>query len=235
MTRCCICSRLVGNIPNSYYKVLYLLAACQKYDMALVQSSIRTKVEFGEFPAPKGNEAFPAYAIASGKGLILEMETAAWQTLDLPMTFEILGEGLRLFDGWALRDLANFRKRCRDTLVPCLNPFLEVQPPGPSSIWVGCPEVMPPPNPKQWNTYQANRVQLLPIWLSQLLSLNQNNLKVQKFTHPLDIHSRIRGEYFTALQNHGNCYFCLGVHIRHGSTFCAELENKLTEARDKVS
>ena len=156
----------------------------------------------GTFPAPKGAEAFPAYAIASSKGLIPEMENAARQTLDHPMTFEILGEGLRLFEGWALRDLANFRKRCRDNLITCLDSFLEVQPPGPSSIWVGCPEVMPT------RTLRENRV--LPKWLNQLLSQNQNNLKLQKFTRPLDIHSRIRQEYFMALQNHAILHFLLG-------------------------
>ena len=98
-------------IPNSYYKVLYLLAACQKYEMDSVQSSIRLEVKCGEFPAPRGVQSFPAYAIASAKGLIPEMENAARQTLDHPMTFEILGEGLRLFEGWALRDLASFHKR----------------------------------------------------------------------------------------------------------------------------
>ncbi|KAF8472352.1 hypothetical protein DFH94DRAFT_766325 [Russula ochroleuca] len=80
--------------PKSYHKVLELLGACQKYDMASVQSSIRAKVKLGEFPAPMGIEAFSAYAIASGKGLIPEMENAARQTLDYPVTFEILGEGL---------------------------------------------------------------------------------------------------------------------------------------------
>jgi len=193
--------------------------------MDSVQSSIRAKVKCGEFPAPKGAEAFSAYAIASGKGLITEMENAARQTLDLPMTFETLGEGLRLFDGWALRDLANFRKRCKDSLIPCLDSFLDVQPPGPSGIWIGCPTVM--------NSYQ--QIRILPTWLTQLLSTKQNSLKVQKFTHPLDIHSRIRGEYTTALQDHGNCYFCLNVHMRNGSTFCAELENKLAEVRDEVA
>ena len=110
--------------------------------MVSVQSFIRAEVSRGASPAPKGAEAFPAYAIASAKGLIPEMENAARLTLDHPMTFEILGEGLRLFEGWALRDLVNFRKRCRDNLITCLDSFLEVQPPGPSSIWVGCPEVM---------------------------------------------------------------------------------------------
>jgi hypothetical protein len=160
-------------ITNVYHKVLYLLAACQKYDMTSVQSSIRAKVKHGDFPAPKGAEAFPAYAIAGSKGLIPEMENAARKTLDLPMTFEVLGEGLRLFDGRALCDLANFRKRCRDNFTLCLDPFLEVQPTGPSSIWVGCPEVMPPLNPKLWNM----QINVLPTWLSRLFSLNQKNLK----------------------------------------------------------
>ena len=198
--------------------------------MASVQSSIRAKVKLGEFPVPKGAEAFSAYAIASGKGLVPEMENAARQTLDLPMTFEILGEGLRLFDGGALRDLANFRKRCKDNLIACLDSFLEVQPPGPSSIWVGCPEVTS--SSYEWDGYGQDHV--LPLWLIQLLSGNQNDLKRQKFTHPLDIHSRIRGEYVMTLHNH-DCFFCLEVHLKNGSTFCTELENKLAEGRNKVT
>jgi hypothetical protein len=97
-------------ILNSYFKVLYLLAACQKYEMASVQSSIRLQVKWGEFPAPKGTEAFAAYAIASAKRLIPEMENAARLTLNYPMTFEYLGEGLQLFEGSALHDLASFHK-----------------------------------------------------------------------------------------------------------------------------
>ena len=226
MIRCCICPTWSTIIPNSYYKVLYLLAACQKYEMTSVQSSIRAEVSRGVFPAPNGAEAFAAYAIAAGKGLIPEMEKAARQTLDHPMTFEVLGEGLRLFEGWALRELVNFRKRCRDHLITCLNSFLEIQPPGPSSIWVGCPDVMSRP---------SRGPLLLPRWLNEFLSRNHNDLRLRKFTQSLDIHSRIRGEYFTALQNHATCNFCSVVHIRNGSTFCAELENKLRQARNKVT
>ena len=114
-------------VPNVCYKVLHLLAACQKYEMATVQSSIRDKVSQGEFPAPKGAEAFSAYMIASSKGLIPEMESAARQTLDHPMTFEIIGEGLRLSEGRALQDLANFRKRYRDNLASCFESFLNIE------------------------------------------------------------------------------------------------------------
>jgi hypothetical protein len=202
--------------------VLYLLAASQKYEMGSVQSSIRAKVKLGEFPVPKGVEAFSAYVIASGKGLIPEMESAARQTLDHPMTFEILGEGLRLFEGWALRDLVDFRRRCGDNLVTCLDSYRVVEPPGPSSVWRGCPE------------NGSRRHFVLPKWLDQLLSQSRNNLKLQKFTDPLVIHSRIRGEYLKSLQTHLRCKFCLDVYVKE-STFCTELENKLEQARDKVT
>ena len=217
-------------MTNSDHKVLYLLAACQKYEMASVQSTIRAEVKRGKFPVPKGAEAFPAYAIASRKGLIPEMESAARQTLESPMTFEVLGEGLRLFEGAALRDLASFRKRCRDSLVTCLILFQDIEPSGPSSIWVGCPEVMPASFSRNRN-HQPNRA--LPRWLTHLFQ-NQVDLEIQTFTLPLDIHLRIRQEYLMALQKHTDCLFCLGVHVRNGVTFCAELEKKLAQARDKV-
>ncbi len=88
-------------VPNSYDKVLYLLAACHKYDMIQVQSSIRAEISRGDFRAPVGTEVFRAYAIAYDKGLIPEMENAARLTLGYPMTFETLGEAMRCFDGWA--------------------------------------------------------------------------------------------------------------------------------------
>jgi hypothetical protein len=202
--------------------------------MTSVQSSIRAEAKRGDFPAPKGTEAFAAYAIASAKDLIPEMEDAARLTLDHPMTFEVLGEGLRLFAGWALRDLVNYRKRCRDNLVTCLGSFLQVQPPGPSNIWLGCPEVAGRHSYDPYGNYRQIPSVVLPNWLNQLLSRNQIDLKLQKVTNPLDMHSRIRGEYCTALQSHRNCSFCTGVHIMNVFTFCAELENKFAQACNKV-
>jgi len=215
-------------IPESYDKVLYLLAACQKYDMAHVQSLIRDEVNCGRFPAPVGTEAFRAYAIASGKRLIPEMENAARQTLDYPMTFKTLGEGLRFFDGSALRNLVRFRKGCRDNLVTELQSFLKVHAPAPLSIWVGCPEAMPP---SQWNI-PLPVASVLPKWLCRVLS-PINDLKSQVFTQPLTTPSNIRGKYLTALLNHGDCNFCLRVHVKGGLTFCAELESKLAQALEK--
>jgi hypothetical protein len=197
--------------------------------MASVQSSIRAEVNCGASPVPKKGEAYSAYAIASANELIPEMENAARLTLDVAMTFETLGEGLRLFEGRALHDLINFRKRCRDGFIACLDSFLKVQPPGPSSIWVGCPEVMIDSAAAEIDVQNA-----LPRWLNQLLSRNRTLLIAQKFTDPVDIHSRIRREYFTALHNHATCNFCSGVHMRNGSTFCTQLENKFADARDKV-
>ena len=210
--------------PKTYDKVLYLLAACQKYDMVPVKSSIRAEVDRGSFPAPVGTEAFGAYAIASSKGLIPEMKNAARLTLDSPMTFETIGEDLRLFDGWALRQLARIRKRRRDNVVACLESFINVQTPGPSRIWVGCPDNMPLRPP----------LNVLPSWLEQVLSQNKDDLKMHLFTHPLTTPSSIRKGYLRAIHSHADCYCCLRVHAIKGSTFCAELENRLAQARDKA-
>ena len=95
--------------PGSYEMVFTLLAACQKYDMVSIQQDIRDEVSLGRFPTPDEAQAFSAYAIASSLGLIPEMENAARLTLDRPMTFESLGEGLRLFKGKALCELVRYR------------------------------------------------------------------------------------------------------------------------------
>ena len=96
-------------IPDSYQKVFALLAACQKYEMESVQSSIRFAIKHGKFPAPVKAEGFSAYAIASGMGLVPEAEDAARLALGQPMTFESLGEGLRSFKGRAVCDLIRYR------------------------------------------------------------------------------------------------------------------------------
>ena len=96
-------------IPGSYEKVFALLNACQKYDMVSIQSNIRDEVKLERFPAPGKDEAFSAYAIASSMGLSSEMEHAARLTLGQPMTFQSLGEELRLFKGQALCELVRYR------------------------------------------------------------------------------------------------------------------------------
>jgi len=102
-------------IPDSYQKVFALLAVCQKYEMESVQSHIRSVINHGKFPAPDKAEAFSAYAIASDMGLVQEAEDAARLTWGQPMTFESLGEGLRLFKGRALCDLIRYRQNPKRT------------------------------------------------------------------------------------------------------------------------
>jgi len=211
-------------IPDSYDKVLYLLAACQKYDMVQIQSSIRAEVNREGSPALVGAEILRAYAIANSKGLIPEMEKAARLTLDYPMTFDSAGEGLRLFEGSALHDLARFRRRYKDNLATCLTSFLEANNSGPSNIWIGCPDVMPR-EPSETTPPPA-----LPIWLRRLLSQGNDNL----FTHPLTTSSSIREKYLTAIKTHPDCNFCLWAHATMGPTFCADLESRLTQAQDEV-
>ena len=105
-------------IPDSYKKVFALLAVCQKYEMESVQFIIRATIKAGKFPAPVKAEGFSAYAIASGFGLVPEAEDAARLTLGQPMTFESLGDGLRLFKGRALCDLIRYRGQNTGSRVP---------------------------------------------------------------------------------------------------------------------
>lgn len=202
-------------IPDSYDKVLYLLATCHKYDMVQVQSYIRAEVDRGSFPGPVGTDVFRAYAIACGKGLIPEVEKAAHLTLDYPMTFETLGESSRFFDGSALQDLARFRMRCRDNLVAaCLSSFqvLLLR----TSHCPSCGRTSP------WD----------PNCLQQVLSRNDDSKK-QEFTNPLTP-SKISGEYLKALQSCVKCKYCVRVHAMNDPTPYAELESKLAQALDKV-
>jgi hypothetical protein len=229
-------------VPNPCYKVLYLLAASQKYEMVAVQSSIRDEISKGEFPAPKGPEVFSAYVIANSKGLIPEMENAARQTLDHPMTFEILGEGLRLFEGWALRDLANLRTRYRDNLVSCFKSFLNIEE-SQFNIWTSCASYT-----DNTGTFgdkrsyslsdlpMSNTNQSLPSWLAELYQKHLDKSQ-EAFSKSLFNPRNIRGEYLSALRAHinmSNCVSCTKVHTEEGETFCEDLEDRLTQALNEV-
>ena len=235
-------------IPNSYYKVLYLLAACQKYEMASVQSHIRAEVSHGVFPTPKGTEVFSAYAIASGKGLVPEMKNAARQTLNHPMTFEALGEGLRLFEGWALQDLANLRRRYRDNLKSCFELFLKSEE-SQFNIWTPCASyTILPKGSYQYGRYTNsdsytlsnfpifNTNMSLPSWLAELFEKHLGE-SCEAFSKSLFDPRSIRGEYLSALQAHitsSNCLPCTKVHTEKGDTFCKDIEDRLTQALNEV-
>jgi hypothetical protein len=213
--------------------------------MASVLSSVRAEVNHGIFPTPKGVEAFSAYAIASSKGLTPEMENAARQTLDYPMTFEALGEGLRLFQGWALWDLANFRKRYRDNLVSCFKSFLETSKETQFNIWVSCVYVQRLcRNPSSGlislsKLPMSNKNWSLPSWLAELYQKYLDEWQAQEaFSRPLLNPRSIRGVYLSALQAHINnsysCVSCANAHTKNGETFCKDLEDRLTQALNEV-
>ena len=212
-------------IPSSYEKVFALLAACQKYGMASIQSSIRAEVIHGIFPSPVGTEAFRAYAIASDLGLIPEMESAARLTLGYPMTFESLGEALQSFKGRVLCDLIRYRKRCRDSLVACLDSFLDVD--SRCQIWKGC-ELEDP----HWHApYNAPPSWPHSFFTSKSVELNQS------FMHAAISPSNILEEYLEALKDHRStrCNFCFRVHAVEGVAFYNELLDELVRALNKVN
>jgi hypothetical protein len=217
--------------------------------MASVRSYIRAEVSHGVFPTAKGVEAFPAYAIASAKGLVPEMENAARRTLDHPMTFEVLGEGLRLFEGWALRDLANLRKRYRDSLRSCFESFLKTEE-SQFKIWTPCASYTHNKS-SGYNSYgnysssgsysisylpMSNTNRSFPSWLVELYQKHLDESQ-EAFSKPLFDPRSIRGEYLSALQAHINshgCISCTKVHTEKGETFCKDLEDRLTQALNEV-
>jgi hypothetical protein len=220
-----------SEIPVAYDKAISLLAASQKYDMPAVQSSIRAEISYRKLTAQSGDQAFRAYAIASRNRLSPETSTIAHLTLDYPMTLETLGTELQELEGWALGDLATFRKCRRDDIVACFESYLDVQC-GPSKIWAGCPE--------NKSSYSKG----LPAWLSNVFRGQITELN-QTFTNPLLEPSSIRKKYSAALRSHSfrrdswtppkECEFCFCVHGHQREEYCTELERKLTFARDKAS
>ncbi|KAH9020947.1 hypothetical protein EDB85DRAFT_2001975 [Lactarius pseudohatsudake] len=216
-------------VPGSYGKALQLLAASQKYDMAGVQDAIRTEIGSWGPIVLTGTEAFRAFAISSGAKLLPEMETFARHTLDFPMTLEYLSDELPLFEGWALRDLVRYRKRCRDSLATTFDSFLDSNV-TPSKIWVVC-------TADSIKSYPRREVQVFPQWLSNLLSKHRGKLQ-ETFTSPFPSPSNIRGEYLAALNAHissQDCIPCMRIHTLKGEKFLEELEDKLTMALDKES
>jgi len=235
-----------SDIPASYDRILALLAAAQKYEMDAVQSSIRAEVARGPSPTLDGAKTFRAYAIASSSGLRPEMDMAARLTLDQPMTFEHLGDELRLFEGRALRELVSFREQCRDNLTSCFKSFLDIDS-GPSKIWVGClrhkTEQLDPVKDHRRKGPKGRRVtnsgleaaHTLPSWLHDIFQHEIGELE-QAFTRPLIKPSSIREKYLEALQSHASpvlCTFCVRVHVMRGEWYCVQLEQALAHARAK--
>ena len=212
---------VVPDIPHDSNGILTLLAAATKYDMDAVQSFIRAEVsrmELLSYSSP-----FHVYAIAYNKGLVPEMATAARDTLGCPLTFESLHNSLWLFKGGALGDLVDFRLRSINNFSINLKAFSGcVQ--RPSKIWVGCPVAKGGTNTRS-----------LPPWLG---FLHSGFTLVHKFTETIPTSAQLRDRYISALQNHvkeKDCNFCMKVHILEGETYCQELSDISTQARNVLA
>jgi len=221
-------------IPTSYDRVLALLATAQKYNMAVVQSSIRAEISRGVLPTPAKAQPFRAYAIAFNNMLSPEMETAARSTLDYPLTFESLGKDLLLFKGSALRELASFRKKCGDKIVSCLESFLDTD--GPSKIWVGCPII------DTWayegSLSESTDGRILPPWLQYFFADQIIRSKLhftQGFINPCSIREKYSAELLKHSPQPSSCSFCLMVHAHEGDRYCAVLEQELANAQNQAS
>ncbi|KAI9434595.1 hypothetical protein H4582DRAFT_2080604 [Lactarius indigo] len=220
-------------LPDSGDKILTLLAACQKYEMTAVQSSIRAEVRRRGLLSPTGAESFRLFAVAYRHRLIPEMKAAARLTLGYPMTFEYLGEVLRSFEGCALLDLSRFRQCCRRGIISRLKVSMDCRN-GPSKVWVGCPLTnrcrRTPTHISEDNTGDAGRP---PLWLRDMFS--REIFELDLFTFALATPSSFRDEYLIALRDHvseNDCTFCMKTHALKGEEFCKEIESKLVQAWD---
>jgi hypothetical protein len=215
-------------IPSSSDDILALLAAAAKYDMDAVQSSIRVEIGRRELLSSTGAGVYRVYAVARSKGLIPEAEAAARLTLGYPLTFESLGDTLRLFEGCALRDLADFRVRSIRYLCSNWGDFLDCFR-GPSVIWVDCPTS---------NGGSDFGIRRLPTWLRDCLRLELTmpgriGSDRDNFAETVPTSVQLCDKYSKALQRHvkeNDCNPCMKVHILEGETFCAEMKDILARA-----
>ena len=220
--------------PDSSDNILALLAAAAKYDMDAVQSLIRAEVDRRGLLSSASAGVFRVYAVARSKRLVPEVEAAARLTLGYPLTFESLGDALRLFEGQALRDLAEFRLRRTENFRSNWRSFLDCLN-GPSKIWVDCPTA---------KGRVDNDERCLPTWLDDCLCfrLTASGLRFwprlaltdrDEFTQTIPTSVQVCDKYLKALQSHvkeKDCNFCMKVHILEGENFCAKMKDILAQA-----
>ena len=209
-------------IPDSYEKGLALLAASQKYHMDTVLSTLR--LEIGRH-LPTTEAAFRVYAIASGKQLIPEMESAARLTLSHPMTFEAIGNALSLFEGSALSDLIRFRKRCHGNLLSFFGGFVNGSD-SISKIWVDCPKT---------KHSRSDKITLSG-WIVDFIRQYTESLE-ETYVNTLIKPSSLRKEFVKALRTHissKNCSSCATLYAMEGEAFHDRLYRRISKARDNV-
>ena len=211
-------------LPDSYETTLVLLAASQKYNMDTVSSTIRREIVL-----PTTKAAFRAYAIASSKQLIPEMETAARLTLDHPMTFEAIIDALPSFEGSVLHDLIRFRMRCRDKLLSFLVGLLD----GSDTLlkaWYDCRMTKHPHSALQDNEG------VLAGWFHDLVSQHIKNLQ-ETYTCPLPNSSSLSKEFLKALRTHiseTQCTSCSNLYAMEGEALHDNWLQGVSKARERV-
>jgi hypothetical protein len=211
-------------ISDSYEKTLALLVASEKYSMDTVSSTVRREIGL-----PTTTAAFRAYAIASSKRLLPEMEAAARLTLDHPMTLEILVDALPLFEGSALLDLVRFRKRCHHKLLHYFV-LIESGDDGLSKAWHGCRRTKRP-----HSALQSDKVTLAG-WFQTLIWRHVKHL-LKTWTSPLPESSSLREEYNEALRAHiseTQCPSCSNLHATGGEALRDKWLRKVTDVRNCV-
>ena len=211
-------------IPDSYEKTLTLLATSEKYGMDTVSSTVRS-----EMCLPTTKAAFRAYAIASSKRLIPEMEAAARLTLNHLMTFEAIVDALPLFEGSALHDLVYFRQRCCANLLSFFVSIID----GDDSIskaLCNCRKTKRPHSSLQ------NDKGVLAGWFHDLLSQHIKNMR-ESYTLPLPSSSYLRKEYNEALRAHisgTKCSSCSNLHATRGEVLRDKWLRRVTDVRNRV-
>ena len=208
------------DMPRSTDNILALLSATDKCDMAAVQSFIWTEVSHEGLLSPTDSAGvFYMYAVMCNKRLIPEMEAAARLSLDHPLTFESLGEVLRLFSGWALRGLAEFRLRCNRDLGSLMDSYSDCQD-GPSKIWSGCPSARHGPLS----------------WLDMLFCrLTRSSCPWLRFANSVPTSMEFLRNFLRSLQFHINekdCHICLKTYALEGEGYCAVMCELLEQVRN---
>ena len=212
-------------IPDSYKEALRLLVALQKYDMVAAISSVRPEIRRR---LPSTVDAFHAYAIASSKGLIPEMEAAARHTLDHPMTFGVLAASLSCFRGRALSDLVRYRKRCRDQLLSLFEAFVA----GTDSLsksWSGCSKTKRPHSALQKDNSN------IAGWLRDIILRQIKSLR-ESYTPPLPNQISFRKEFIAALRTHISDTHCASCSTSYAAdeALREQLISHIFKARKKV-
>src|SRR5216684_543168 len=143
------------------------------------------------------------------------MASSARLTLGYPLTFKTLGDVLWSFEGWALRELVNFRRRSISNFFSNLRSFSNCIE-GPSKIWVGCPATKAGSN--------LGDDARLPFWLYSGL-WTVRTLPGDKFAQTIPTAAQLCDDYLHAFQGHvkdKDCLFCLRVHALEGEKYCEE-------------